>query len=124
MLGHPGFSHWTYGSSDPEKSPDEVLDDITLYWLTNTRDLGGAAVLGVRRTQRHLCGRGEDPEISLPVAITVFPERLYRAPETWARRAYRNLIYFHEVDKGGHFAAWEQPELFSAEIRAAFKSLR
>ncbi|HXM75226.1 MAG TPA: alpha/beta hydrolase, partial [Thermoanaerobaculia bacterium] len=63
-------------------------------------------------------------EISLPVAITVFPDEVYRAPETWARRAYRNLIYFHEVDKGGHFAAWEQPELFAAEIRAAFKSLR
>ena len=58
------------------------------------------------------------------MAITVFPEEVYRAPETWARRAYRNLIYFHEVDRGGHFAAWEQPELFSAELRAAFKSLR
>src|SRR5262245_27084529 len=63
-------------------------------------------------------------EISLPVAITVFPDDVYRAPETWARRAYRNLIYFHEVDKGGHFAAWEQPELFSAELRAAFRPLR
>jgi pimeloyl-ACP methyl ester carboxylesterase len=63
-------------------------------------------------------------EISLPVALTVFPGENYRAPETWARRAYRNLIYFHEVDKGGHFAAWEQPELFSAELRAAFRPLR
>jgi pimeloyl-ACP methyl ester carboxylesterase len=58
------------------------------------------------------------------VAITVFPDEIYRAPEIWARRAYRNLIYFHEVDKGSHFAAWEQPELFAAELRAAFKSLR
>src|SRR5207245_5495322 len=63
-------------------------------------------------------------EISLPVAITVFPDEVYRAPETWARHAYRNLIYFHEVDKGGHFVASEQPELFAAEIQAAFKSLR
>ena len=63
-------------------------------------------------------------EISLPVAITVFPQEVYRAPETWARRAYRNLSYFHEVDKGGHFAAWEEPELFSAELRAAFRPLR
>jgi pimeloyl-ACP methyl ester carboxylesterase len=63
-------------------------------------------------------------EISLPVAISVFPGEVYQAPETWARRAYRNLNYFNEVDKGGHFAAWEQPELFSAELRAAFKSLR
>jgi len=73
-------------------------------------------------------GRAEDfgvtSEISLPVAITVFPDDVYRAPETWARRAYRNLSYFHEVDKGGHFAAWEQPELFSAELRAAFGPLR
>ena len=63
-------------------------------------------------------------EISLPVAITVFPGESYRAPETWARRAYRNLIYFHEVDKGGHFAAWEQPDLFTKEVQAAFRPLR
>lgn len=63
-------------------------------------------------------------EISLPVAITVFPGEIYRYPETWARRAYRNLTYFHEVDKGGHYAAWEEPELYSAELRAAFRSLR
>jgi len=63
-------------------------------------------------------------EIALPVAITVFPDEVYRALETWVRRAYRNLIYFHEVDKGGHFAAWEEPQLFAEEIRAAFRSLR
>jgi pimeloyl-ACP methyl ester carboxylesterase len=68
--------------------------------------------------------RESQETLSLPVAITVFPGDTYRPPETWARRAYRNLIYFHEVDKGGHFAAWEQPELFSAELRAAFRSLR
>jgi len=62
--------------------------------------------------------------ISLLVGLTVFPDDVYRPPESWARRAYRNLTYFHEVDRGGHFAAWEQPELFSEEIRAAFRSLR
>jgi len=67
--------------------------------------------------------RAEDCRDLAAVAITVFPEDVYRPPETWAA-AYRNLIYFHEVDKGGHFAAWEQPELFAAELRAAFKSLR
>ncbi len=125
MLGHPGFSHWTYDSSDPEKSPDEVLDDITLYWLTNS------AISSARLYWEYGGGRSpalaaveKTSEISLPVAITVFPGESYRAPETWARRAYRNLIYFHEVDRGGHFAAWEQPELFSAELRAAFRSLR
>ena len=124
MLGHPGFSHWTYDDSDPEKSPDEVLDDITLYWLTNTAtsaarlywEYGGRSVV--------FAAAERTAEISLPVAITVFPGETYRAPETWARRAYRNLIYFHEVDKGGHFAAWEQPELFCAELRAAFRPLR
>ena len=58
------------------------------------------------------------------MAITVFPDEVYRSPESWARRAYPNLIYFHEADKGGHFAAWEEPEIFAAELRAAFKSLR
>jgi pimeloyl-ACP methyl ester carboxylesterase len=63
-------------------------------------------------------------DISLPVAVSVFPNEIYRAPKSWTERAYRNLIYFNEVDKGGHFAAWEQPELFSAELRAAFRPLR
>ncbi len=125
ILVHPGFGQWAYGD-DLEKSPtkDEVLDDITLYWLTNTASSSARLYW-----ENH--GRGvisavaqKTDEISLPVAITVFPEDIYRAPETWARRAYRNLIYFREVDKGGHFAAWEQPELFSAELRAAFRSLR
>jgi pimeloyl-ACP methyl ester carboxylesterase len=125
MLGHPGFTRWTYKDSDPEKSPDEVLDDITLYWLTNS------AVSSARLYWEYGGGRSpvlaageKTSEIALPVAITVFPGENYQAPETWARRAYRNLSYFHEVDKGGHFAAWEEPELFSAELRAAFRPLR
>jgi pimeloyl-ACP methyl ester carboxylesterase len=63
-------------------------------------------------------------DISIPVAVPVFPGEIYRAPKSWAERAYHKLIYFNEVDKGGHFAAWEQPELFASELRAAFKSLR
>jgi pimeloyl-ACP methyl ester carboxylesterase len=63
-------------------------------------------------------------QISIPVAITVFPQEVYRAPERWARRAFRNLIYFHEADRGGHFAAWEYPELFAGELQNAFRSLR
>jgi pimeloyl-ACP methyl ester carboxylesterase len=126
MLVHPGFAQWTYGV-DPEQSPtkDDVLDDISLYWLTNSATSAGRLYWenGARGSVIS-AGAQKTAEISLPVAITVFPEDVYRAPETWARRAYRNLIYFHEVDKGGHFAAWEQPELFSAELRAAFRSLR
>jgi pimeloyl-ACP methyl ester carboxylesterase len=125
ILVHPGFAEWTYGG-DPEKSPtkDEVLDDITLYWLTNSGT--SAARLYWENSGRGVTSAAaqKTAEISLPVAITVFPRESYRAPETWARRAYRNLIYFHEVDKGGHFAAWEEPQLFSGEIRAAFRSLR
>jgi pimeloyl-ACP methyl ester carboxylesterase len=126
LLVHPGFAQWTYGD-EPGESPtrDDVLDNITLYWLTNTAT--SAARLyweSGRRGSVIVAAAQKTGEISLPVAITVFPEDVYRPPESWARRAYRNLIYFHEVDKGGHFAAWEQPELFAAELRAAFRSLR
>ncbi len=125
LLVHPGFAKWSYGD-DPTKTPtkDQVLDDFTLYWLTNSSASAGRLYwenVGRNPTQSTAW---KTTEISLPVAITVFPEDVYRPPETWARRAYKNLIYFHEVDKGGHFAAWEQPELFSAELRAAFRSLR
>jgi pimeloyl-ACP methyl ester carboxylesterase len=124
MLGHPGFAKWTYSGSDPEKSPDEVLDDISLYWLTSTAASSGRLYWEYGGRSPILASPEMTSEIMLPVAITVFPGEIYRAPETWARRAYRNLIYFNEVDKGGHFAAWEQPGLFSAELRAAFRSLR
>ncbi|PSB29806.1 multidrug MFS transporter [Stenomitos frigidus ULC18] len=124
LLGHPGFAQWT-SSSDSDKSPtkDEVLDDITLYWLTNSA-VSSARLYWENKTSLLNAAAQKTTEISLPVAITVFPGEIYRAPETWARRAYRNLIYFNEVAKGGHFAAWEQPQLFSEEIRAAFRSLR
>jgi len=126
VLVHPGFAQWAYGA-DPEQSPtkDDVLDNITLYWLTNTATSSARLYWenGARGSVIVAAAQKTD-QISLPVAITVFPDEVYRAPETWARRAYRNLIYFHETDKGGHFAAWEQPELFASELRAAFKSLR
>jgi pimeloyl-ACP methyl ester carboxylesterase len=126
MLVHPGFAQWTYGA-DRQQSPtkDEVLDNITLYWLTNSATSSARLYWeNGARGSVIVAAAQKTGEISLPVAITVFPEDVYRAPETWARRAYRNLVYFHEVDKGGHFAAWEQPELFAAELRAAFRSLR
>jgi pimeloyl-ACP methyl ester carboxylesterase len=123
MLGHPGFAKWTYSSSDPEKSPDEVLDDISLYWLTNT-GASAARIYWENKSNILSATSEKTAEISLPVAITVFPGEVYRAPETWAQRAYRNLSYFNEVDRGGHFAAWEQPELFSIELREAFRPLR
>jgi pimeloyl-ACP methyl ester carboxylesterase len=125
LLGHPGFSKWTYGA-DPQQSPtkDDVLDDITLYWLTNTGT--SAARLYWESAGRPVTSSAaqKTAEISVPVAITVFPDEVYRVPETWARRAYPKLAYFHEVDRGGHFAAWEQPELFAQEMRTAFRPLR
>ena len=116
---------YDYNNGEPERllSKDQMLDDITLYWLTNTA-ASSARLYWENHSNILSAAALKTAEISLPVAITVFPEEIYRAPETWARRAFRNLNYFHEVDKGGHFAAWEQPELFSAELRAAFRSLR
>jgi pimeloyl-ACP methyl ester carboxylesterase len=125
LLLHPGFAQWSYGD-DPKQSPtkDDVLDDITLYWLTNTA--ASSARIYWENMDRPLISADaqKTSEITIPVAITVFAEDIYRAPESWSRRAYRNLIYYRQVDKGGHFAAWEQPQLFTEELRAAFKTLR
>ncbi len=125
IFWHPGFAQWSFGSDlDQAPTKDEVLDDITLYWLTNTATSSGRLYWENRGASPTSATALKTAEISVPVGITVFPEDVYRPPETWARRAYRNLIYFREVGKGGHFAAWEQPELFTQEIRAAFRSLR
>jgi pimeloyl-ACP methyl ester carboxylesterase len=98
---------------------DDILDNITLYWLTNT------GVSAARLYWENTAAFFDAKDITIPYAISVFPDELYQAPRSWAERAYpNNLIYWNEVDKGGHFAAWEQPELFSSEMRAAFKSLR
>jgi quercetin dioxygenase-like cupin family protein/pimeloyl-ACP methyl ester carboxylesterase len=125
MLVHPGFSQWRYGD-EPAASPtkDDVLDNITLYWLTNSATSSARLYWENGGRSAIISAAWKTTEISLPVAITVFPDDVYRAPESWARRAYKNLIYFHEVEKGGHFAAWEQPRLFSEELRAAFRKLR
>ena len=114
------FADWTHSGGEPEKAltRDEMLDDITLYWLTNT------GTSSAQLYWENSANNFNAVDISIPAAVTVFPGEIYRAPKSWAQRAYHKLIYFHEVDKGGHFAAWEQPELLSAEIRAAFKSLR
>jgi pimeloyl-ACP methyl ester carboxylesterase len=125
FLWHPGFANWAYGDDPADgKSRDEVLDNFSLYWLTNT-----AASSGRLYWENHGAGPTsaaglKSAEISIPVGITVFPDDVYRAPESWARRAYPNLVYFNEVDRGGHFAAWEQPQLFTEELRAAFTTLR
>jgi pimeloyl-ACP methyl ester carboxylesterase len=97
---------------------DDVLDNITLFWLTNT------AVSAARLYWENKFNYFSPKNVTIPVAVSVFPDELYLAPRSWAERAYPNLVYFNRVDKGGHFPAWEQPQLFSAELRAAFRSLR
>lgn len=125
MLVHPGFEHWSYGK-DAKQTPtrDEVLDNFSLYWLTQSS--ASSARLYWENRDQNLISAGSQmtDKITVPVAITVFPDEVYLPPETWARRAFSNLIYFSKVDRGGHFAAWEYPELFAAELRAAFKTLR
>ncbi|WP_019466695.1 epoxide hydrolase family protein [Dyella japonica] len=114
------FADWTYSGGDPERSltKDEMLDDITLYWLTNT------STSAARLYWENNANNFNAVDISIPAAVTVFPGEIYQAPRSWTERAYHHLIYFNEVDKGGHFAAWEQPELFSEELRKAFRPLR
>ena len=125
MLVHGGFDKWTYGN-DPKQSPtrDDVLDNFTLYWLTNTAASSSRIYWENRGRDLISATAQKTNEIAIPVAITVFANEVVRAQESWARRAFRNLVYFNEVDRGGHFAAWEEPDLFAAELRAAFKTLR
>jgi pimeloyl-ACP methyl ester carboxylesterase len=114
------FAGWTFSGGDPEKSltRDEMLDDISLYWLTNT------SASSARIYWEDHSNNFNAVDLQLPVAVTVFPGEIYKAPRTWAEKAYHNLVYFNEVDKGGHFAAWEEPLLFSQELRKAFKTFR
>jgi pimeloyl-ACP methyl ester carboxylesterase len=115
------IAQWTYSGGDPLKvlTRDEILDDLSLYWLTGTG--ASAARIYWEDHTNNFTARGI---IDLPVAVSVFPGEIFRAPRTWAERCYRDLIYFHEAPNGGHFAAWEQPGLFAQEVRSAFRSLR
>jgi pimeloyl-ACP methyl ester carboxylesterase len=101
-----------------ELTRDEILDNITLYWFTNT------GVSASRLYWEYKGGFFNAKGVAIPVAVTVFPGEQYEAPRSWAERAYPKLIYYNKVDRGGHFAAWEQPALFASELRAAFESLR
>lgn len=119
------FNEWTYsgGNAEQSLSKDQMLDDITLYWLTNTA-ASSAQLYWENNTNNFNAVEQKTAEIKVPVAITVFPGEIYQAPKSWAVRAYPNLIYFNEVSKGGHFASWEEPQLYAEELRAAFRSLR
>jgi pimeloyl-ACP methyl ester carboxylesterase len=103
-------------------SPDDVLDNVTLYWLTNTAISSARLYWDTARVAKG--GFFDVRGLQIPVAVSAFPDEIYQAPESWARKAYAKLIHYNRLPKGGHFAAWEQPELFTAEMRASFKSVR
>jgi pimeloyl-ACP methyl ester carboxylesterase len=111
------------GQSTGRLTPDRIVDNITLYWLTGT---GASAARSYwERGHAQAAAAGQTPlEVSIPVGFTVFPGEIFQAPKTWVERSYPNLTYFHAAERGGHFAAWEEPELFAGEMRDAFRSLR
>jgi pimeloyl-ACP methyl ester carboxylesterase len=124
MADHDAESYLDIASAFVDGQPvgnltrDELLDNITLTWLTNT------GISSARLYHENAFGFFDAKGVSVPAAVTVFPRELYQAPRSWAERAYPNLIHFNEVDRGGHFAAWQEPQLFSEEVRTAFRSLR
>ncbi len=118
--GQPGLvEQVVQGNPSGDLTLDDVLDNITLYWLTNT------GISSARLYWENKAGFFEAKNISIPFAMSIFPDELYQAPRSWAERAYPdNLIYYNKLDRGGHFAAWEQPQLFAEEMRASFRALR
>jgi pimeloyl-ACP methyl ester carboxylesterase len=102
---------------------DRIVDNITLYWLTGTGASAARAYWESGRAQAAAAGQAP-PEASIPASFTVFPDEIFQAPRSWVEEAYPNLTYFHEADRGGHFAAWEEPDIFAQEIRDAFRPLR
>ena len=129
MLDHDTDSYYKIshafvdGEPAGNLTPDHILDNITLYWLTGIGTSAARSYWESGRAAALAAGQAP-PQVSLPVGFTTFPDEIFQAPRSWVEKGYPNLTYFNEADRGGHFAAWEEPELFAAEIRAAFKSLR
>jgi pimeloyl-ACP methyl ester carboxylesterase len=129
MLDHDTYSYHKITRAVLDGQPaghltaDRILDNITLYWLTGTGASAARAYWESGRAQALAAGQAP-PNVQVPVGFTTFPDEIFAAPRSWVEQAYPNLSYFNEANKGGHFAAWEEPELFSSEVRAAFRSLR
>jgi pimeloyl-ACP methyl ester carboxylesterase len=129
MLDHDTDSYYKIshafvdGEPAGNLTPDHILDNITLYWLTGTGASAARSYWESGRAQALAAGK-TPPEVSIPVGFTAFPDEIFVAPRSWVEKSYSNLTYFNEADRGGHFAAWEEPELFSTEVRAAFRALR
>ena len=111
------------GQTSGNLTPEHIVDNITLYWLTRT---GGSAARSYwEEAQENARAAAQPPApVSIPAAFTTFPGEIWRTPRSWVHAAYPNTVYFNEVDKGGHFAAWEEPDLFATELRAAFRPVR
>jgi pimeloyl-ACP methyl ester carboxylesterase len=131
LLDHDTDSYYKISSAFVDGEPagnltrDNILDNITLYWLTGTGASAARSYWEDGQAAAAAAASGQaPPEVSIPTGFTTFPGEIWRTPRSWAENSYPNLIYFNEVDRGGHFAAWEEPELFSAEVQAAFRSLR
>jgi pimeloyl-ACP methyl ester carboxylesterase len=131
MLDHDTDSYYKISRAFVEHQPtgnltrDHVLDNITVYWLTGTGASSARSYWERGQAQAKALAAGEaPPPVPVPVGFSVFPGEIFRAPRSWVEAGYANVTYFNEADKGGHFAAWEEPETFSAEVRAAFRSLR
>jgi pimeloyl-ACP methyl ester carboxylesterase len=128
MLDHDTDSYYKISRAFVDGEPvgnltrDTILDNITLYWLTGTGATAARWYWELGRAQALAAGQAP-PAVQVPVGFTTFPGEIFRAPRSWVETSYPNLIHFNEVDKGGHFAAWEEPELFASEVRAAFRSL-
>jgi len=129
MLDHDTDAYYKISRAFVDGQPsggltrDHILDNITVYWLTGTGASAARSYWESARAQALAAGQAP-PQVTIPVGFTTFPDEIFRAPRSWVELAYPTLTYFHEADKGGHFAAWEQPELFATEIRAAFRPLR
>ena len=129
MLDHDTDSYYKISHAFVDGEPsgnltrDHILDNITLYWLTGTGASAARSYWESGRAQALAAGKAP-PEVSLPVGFTTFPDEIFVAPRSWVEQGYPTLTYYNEADRGGHFAAWEEPELFSTELRAAFSSLR
>jgi pimeloyl-ACP methyl ester carboxylesterase len=119
------FAQWSDSDGVPERvlSRDDMLNDITLYWLNNV-GASSSRFYWEKNNNNFSSETQKTRDIKVPVAITAFPKEIYKAPESWSKQAYPTLVYYNQAAKGGHFAAWEQPQLFAEELRAAFKSMR
>jgi pimeloyl-ACP methyl ester carboxylesterase len=131
MLDHDTDAYYKISHAFVDGQPsgnltrDHILDNITLYWLTGTGASAARSYWENGRAQAQAAASGKaPPPVSLPVGFTTFPDEIFQAPRSWVEQSYTSLTYFNKADRGGHFAAWEEPELFSSEVRAAFSSLR